>query len=151
MMQTVGIACTWDDLSAGKVKKAILKMESKSKSKSARLAPEVGSRMPQIEKFQEARPVRVGIVGCGNVMDGRYMPVLERLQQKGAVRVVARLTLAASDASKFSTDASTAKYFNSYQDLCRREKSHRSHQSTIMCWKSCSRRSFQPHWRSTSP
>jgi hypothetical protein len=43
-------------------------------------------RTPSPERY--AAPVRVGIIGCGNVMDGAYMPVLEKLQHKGAVAVV---------------------------------------------------------------
>ena len=35
-----------------------------------------------------ARIIGLGIVGCGNAMDGAYMPVVERLQQQGKVRLV---------------------------------------------------------------
>jgi predicted dehydrogenase len=35
------------------------------------------------------RPVRIGIVGCGNVMRGAYMPLIERLARQGAAEAVA--------------------------------------------------------------
>ena len=34
------------------------------------------------------QPVGLGIVGCGNAMDGAYMPVVDRLQQQGKARLV---------------------------------------------------------------
>ncbi len=33
------------------------------------------------------KPIGIGIVGCGNAMDGAYMPVLDRLQQQGKARL----------------------------------------------------------------
>ncbi len=36
----------------------------------------------------EPKPIGIGIVGCGNAMDGAYMPVVERLQQQGKARLV---------------------------------------------------------------
>jgi len=39
---------------------------------------------------QPASPVRIGIVGCGNVMDGAYMPAIDKLRRSGEpVEVVA--------------------------------------------------------------
>src|SRR5438876_8537858 len=35
------------------------------------------------------QPVRIGIVGCGSVMRGAYMPLIRRLQDQGRVAVVA--------------------------------------------------------------
>src|SRR5260370_37130189 len=35
------------------------------------------------------RPVRMGIVGCGNVMSGSYMPMIERLRAQGLAEAVA--------------------------------------------------------------
>ena len=35
------------------------------------------------------RPVRIGIVGCGNVMSGSYMPMIERLRAQGLAEAVA--------------------------------------------------------------
>ena len=35
-----------------------------------------------------AKPVGLGIVGCGNAMDGAYMPVVDRLQQQGKARLI---------------------------------------------------------------
>lgn len=37
---------------------------------------------PRTPGGQETRPIRVGIVGCGNVMDGAYMPALEKLHMR---------------------------------------------------------------------
>ena len=34
------------------------------------------------------RPVGIGIVGCGNAMDGAYMPVVERLAQQGKAQLI---------------------------------------------------------------
>src|SRR5919199_3883848 len=35
------------------------------------------------------KPVRIGIVGCGSVMQRCYLPVIERLHQRGFAEVVA--------------------------------------------------------------
>jgi predicted dehydrogenase len=34
------------------------------------------------------KPIGVGIAGCGNAMDGAYMPVVDRLQHQGKARLV---------------------------------------------------------------
>jgi predicted dehydrogenase len=98
------------------VKKITLK--TKSKSKSAKLASKLGSRVPQIVSSRKQGPVRVGIVGCGNVMDGAYMPVLERLHQKGAVRVVGASHTSRERCQQILDKWSIPKYFDCYQDLC---------------------------------
>ncbi|MGH2345283.1 MAG: Gfo/Idh/MocA family protein [Chloroflexota bacterium] len=36
-----------------------------------------------------SQPVRLGIVGCGSVMQGSYMPQIERLRRRGLVEIVA--------------------------------------------------------------
>jgi predicted dehydrogenase len=63
-------------------------------------------------------PVRIGIVGCGNVMDGAYMPLIQKLQYKDMAKV-----MGASHTSKARCQAVLDKweiprYFESYQELC---------------------------------
>jgi predicted dehydrogenase len=47
-----------------------------------------------------AEPVRLGIVGCGSVMQGSYMPLVERLAARGLAQVVMACD---SDAAKRQT------------------------------------------------
>jgi predicted dehydrogenase len=95
------------------------KISVRMKSKSAKRAATTGSRAPRSSSSLNPEPVRVGIVGCGNVMDGAYMPVLERLQHKGAVRVVAASHTSRERCQKILDKWSIPKYFDRYQDLCR--------------------------------
>ena len=89
------------------------------KSKSKRPAAKTGRRMPSTAPSMKRTPVRVGIVGCGNVMDGAYMPVLERLQHKGDVHIVGASHTSRERCEVILDKWSIAKYFNRYQDLCR--------------------------------
>ena len=63
-------------------------------------------------------PLRIGIVGCGNVMDGAYMPVLQKLQQQGKVRVVGASHTSLARCRKILKKWQVPKYFSSYQELC---------------------------------
>lgn len=38
-------------------------------------------------------PVRIGVVGCGSVMQGAYMPLIERLAARGLATAVAACDL----------------------------------------------------------
>ena len=64
-------------------------------------------------------PVRIGIVGCGNVMDGAYMPLLQKLQQRGALKVMGASHTSRERCQSILTKWAIPAYFNSYQDLCR--------------------------------
>jgi predicted dehydrogenase len=63
--------------------------------------------------------VRIGIVGCGNVMDGAYMPLLKRLEQKGQARVVAASHTSRDRCAAVLDKWSIPEYFDSYEQLCR--------------------------------
>ena len=73
-------------------------------------------RTPSPERY--AAPVRVGIIGCGNVMDGAYMPVLEKLQHKGAVAVVGASHTSRDRCQAILKKWSIRKYFSDYRELC---------------------------------
>ena len=47
----------------------------------------VGSGMNRLGA--DRPPVRIGVVGCGNVMQGVYMPMIERLKSRGLAEAVA--------------------------------------------------------------
>jgi predicted dehydrogenase len=66
-------------------------------------------------------PIRVGIVGCGNVMDGAYMPVLEKLRHKGWVQVTGAAHTSEAGARAILDKWRIAKYFPSYRELCKSE------------------------------
>ena len=63
--------------------------------------------------------VRVGIVGCGNVMDGAYMPVLEKLQRQGLVETVGASHTSRSRCEAVLKKWAIPKYFADYKQLCR--------------------------------
>jgi predicted dehydrogenase len=64
-------------------------------------------------------PVRVGIVGCGNVMDGAYMPALEKLVQKGSVQMAGATHTSEVGARGVLEKWRIPRYFQSYRELCR--------------------------------
>ena len=66
-----------------------------------------------------AGPVRVGIVGCGNVMDGAYMPLLQKLQHAGSVQIAGATHTTRARCQAVLNKWSITKYFSRYQDLCR--------------------------------
>jgi predicted dehydrogenase len=97
------------ELSAGL---AIRKTLMPSKTTSTR-APRRGHGHPPRDC-----PIRIGIVGCGNVMDGAYMPALEKLRQKEWVEVTS-----ASHSSEAACRPTLEKwripqYFEGYEKLC---------------------------------
>ncbi len=63
-------------------------------------------------------PVRLGIVGCGNVMDGAYMPLIQRLQHKGLVSVSGASHTSEARAKATLEKWSIPRYYPSYQALC---------------------------------
>ena len=70
---------------------------------------------PEIER---TKPVRIGIVGCGNVMDGAYMPLLQKLQQKGLSQVVGASHTTKDRCLPILEKWAIPKYFSCYQELC---------------------------------
>ena len=66
-----------------------------------------------------ADPVRIGIVGCGNVMDGAYMPVIERLKHEGKARVTGASHSSQARCRALLKKWQIPKYYESYQELCR--------------------------------
>lgn len=65
------------------------------------------------------KSIRVGIVGCGNVMDGAYMPQLQRLQQKGHIEIVGASHTSKARCQPILDKWNIPNYFETYQDLCR--------------------------------
>ncbi|MBS1850792.1 MAG: Gfo/Idh/MocA family oxidoreductase [Acidobacteria bacterium] len=63
-------------------------------------------------------PVRIGIVGCGNVMDGAYMPLIQRLQSKGAVQVVGASHTSRERCQAVLDKWEIPQYFSTYEELC---------------------------------
>lgn len=64
------------------------------------------------------RPVRIGIVGCGNVMDGAYMPLLQKLQHKNIAELVGVSHTSRDRCQLILEKWAISKYFLNYQDLC---------------------------------
>jgi len=64
------------------------------------------------------RPVRVGIVGCGNVMDGAYMPVLEKLRHQGLVEIAGASHTSRDRCQSILEKWSIPKYFQDFRSLC---------------------------------
>ena len=65
------------------------------------------------------RPIRVGIVGCGNVMDSAYMPVLEKFRHEGLVEIVGASHTSRDRCQSVLDSWSIPKYFPDYRSLCR--------------------------------
>ncbi|MBI3476011.1 MAG: Gfo/Idh/MocA family oxidoreductase [Acidobacteria bacterium] len=64
------------------------------------------------------RPIGLGIVGCGNVMDGAYMPAIQRLQSKGWVQVVGASHTSRERCQPVLDKWAIPNYFETYQQLC---------------------------------
>jgi predicted dehydrogenase len=72
------------------------------------------------ERRQSAKqPLGIGIVGCGNVMDGAYMPQIERMQHQGLARAAAASHTSRERCQSILDKWSIPAYFDSYQELCR--------------------------------
>ena len=65
-----------------------------------------------------AKPVRIGIVGCGNVMEGAYMPLIQKLQHKGMAEVVAASHTSQDRCQTILDKWAIPRYFPTYQELC---------------------------------
>lgn len=66
----------------------------------------------------QERPVGVGVVGCGNVMDGAYMPVIDKLIHKGWVRLVGVSHTRRERCQAVLDKWDIRNYFDSYHELC---------------------------------
>jgi predicted dehydrogenase len=64
------------------------------------------------------KPIGIGIVGCGNVMDGAYMPVVERLAQQGKARLVGVTHSSRAGCRALLKKWRVPKYFNTLAELC---------------------------------
>ena len=73
----------------------------------------------KVQRTKRANPVRIGIVGCGNVMDGAYMPVLQKLQQQNRVQVVGASHTSRARCRQVLKKWAIPRYFDSFQALCR--------------------------------
>ena len=62
--------------------------------------------------------IGIGIVGCGNVMDGAYMPVIDRLQHQGKARLVGVTHSSRAGCRALLRKWQIPKYFNSLTELC---------------------------------
>ena len=63
-------------------------------------------------------PIRVGVVGCGNVMDTAYMPVLDKLRHQGFVQVTGASHTSRDRCQSVLERWSIPKYFPSHEPLC---------------------------------
>lgn len=68
---------------------------------------------------KQISPLRVGIVGCGNVMDGAYMPALEKLKQRGLIEVAGASHTSEAACREILNKWGIPRYFSTYADLCR--------------------------------
>ena len=64
------------------------------------------------------KPIRVGIVGCGNVMDSAYMPILDKLRHQGVIQVTGASHTSRDRCQSILEKWSIPKYFPNYQSLC---------------------------------
>ena len=64
-------------------------------------------------------PLRVGIVGCGNVMDGAYMPALEKLRQSGWIEVTGASHTSEAGCLEILNKWQIPRYFSTFAELCR--------------------------------
>jgi len=65
-----------------------------------------------------SKPVGIGIVGCGNAMDGAYMPVVERLAQQGKARLVGVTHSSRAGCRALLKKWRVPRYFNTLAELC---------------------------------
>ena len=65
------------------------------------------------------RPIRIGIVGCGNVMDSAYMPLLEKFRHQGVVQIIGASHTSRDRCQSILDRWSIPRYFPDYQSLCR--------------------------------
>jgi predicted dehydrogenase len=72
---------------------------------------------PRKTQSSLARRIGIGIVGCGNAMNGAYMPVVDRLQQQGKARLVGVTHTSRRGASAAMKKWGIAKYFDTLDDL----------------------------------
>ena len=72
-----------------------------------------------METKKQSKPVRIGVVGCGNVMDGAYMPLIEKLQHNSSVRMVGASHTSQDRCNSILEKWKISKYFSTYQELCR--------------------------------
>ena len=61
--------------------------------------------------------IGIGIVGCGNAMNGAYMPVVDRLQQQGKARLIGVTHTSRRGARDAMKKWGIAKYFDTLGDL----------------------------------
>ena len=61
--------------------------------------------------------VRIGIVGCGSVMRGSYMPLVNRLRDQGRVTLVAACDIDASKQSFVVDTLGVPRFTTEYQEL----------------------------------
>ena len=94
------------------------KVDTKSRQKSASAIPPKKRGKSSSPRHADGSPVRVGIVGCGNVMDGAYMPVLEKLERQGWVQVVGASHTSRDRCQGILEKWSIPKYFEDYKKLC---------------------------------
>src|SRR3954447_24256865 len=64
-----------------------------------------------------AQPVRIGVVGCGSVMQGSYMPLAQSLQRKGLVELVAACDIEADRRSIVLDQFGFARFSTDYADV----------------------------------
>src|SRR5690242_19958794 len=92
------------------MKKAV----GKSGKRKGRPVPSASAVVPHSNQ----QPIRVGIVGCGNVMDSAYMPILDKFRHQGFVQVTGASHTSRERCQSVLERWSIPKYFPSYQSLC---------------------------------
>jgi predicted dehydrogenase len=63
------------------------------------------------------RPVRIGIVGCGSVMQGAYMPMIERLAARGLAEAVAACDVKEDARSRVRERWAIARFSTDYREI----------------------------------
>ena len=74
-------------------------------------------KQPRAAKASDGRSVGIGIVGCGNAMNGAYMPVVDRLQQQGKARLIGVTHTSRRGARAAMKKWRITKYFDTLDEL----------------------------------
>jgi predicted dehydrogenase len=93
-------------------------MSSTTKSTNKKMAA-VPSSSSAAVAHRSNQPIRIGIVGCGNVMDGAYMPLINKLQlHDRTVEVVAACHTKKDRCLSILNKWKITKFTEDYHELC---------------------------------
>ena len=69
------------------------------------------------------KKVRVGIIGCGGIANGKHLPSIKKLAERGVLEIVAFCDLIEEKAAKAAKEYGTpdAKVYTDYKELLKDE------------------------------